>query len=70
MDEIKSFINENKQDNNSNDKEIPLDKFEDNKIPPNKIDNFISFKINLLKPGITSFLLLYKNKEKKYKKEK
>ena len=66
MDEIKSFINENKQDNNSNDKEIPLDKFEDNKIPPNKIDNFISFKINLLKPGITSFLLLYKNKEKKY----
>ena len=66
MDEIKSFINENKQDNNSNDKEIPLDKFENNKIPPNKIDNFISFKINLLKPGITSFLLLYKNKEKKY----
>ncbi len=66
IDEIKSFINENKQNDDSNDKEIPIDKFENNKILPNKIENFITFKINLLKPGVTSFLLLYKNKDKKY----
>ena len=64
IDELDSFIIKNTSYVNLSEvKEVPLEKIEQYKILPNTKMNVINFKINFKKPGIFTFLILYKSKE-------
>ena len=64
IDELDSFIIKNTSYVNLSEvKEVPLEKIEQYKILPNTKMNVVNFKINFKKPGIFTFLILYKSKE-------
>ena len=61
LEELKPYIKNNSSFNEIT--EVPLEEIEKYKISPSKKSNIINFKVNFNKPGIFSFLLLYRNKE-------
>ncbi len=61
LEELKPYIIKNTS--LAETKEVPLEKIEEYKISPIRISNIINFKINFKKPGIFTFLLLYRSKE-------
>ena len=61
LEDLKPYIKNNSSFNEITD--VPLEEIEKYKISPSKTLNIINFKINFNKPGIFTFLLLYRNKE-------